>query len=80
MRSEWVSKNVDIAPGHRILITEFITKVRNIMKPKTTLPIKRKQNYVLSEPAKKKYPDPSTESNVSDIAESNTTDLADVRS
>ena len=81
MRSEWISKTVDIAPGHRILIAEFITKVRNIVQPKKlkTLVNKRKQNYFPSVPAKKqKYPDPSAESNHLNIAEScenSTTDL-----
>ena len=82
MRSEWISKAVDIAPGHRILIAEFITKVQNIIKPKNNLGIKRKQNYIPSEPAKKqKYSIP--ELNGSDITESfvsNTIDVADVAS
>ena len=88
MRSEWISKTVDIAPGHRILIAEFITKVQNIVQPKKlkTLVNKRKQNYFPSVPAKKqKYPSPSAESNHLNIAESreNSTtdlDLADVAS
>ena len=86
MRSEWISKTVDIAPGHRIIIAEFITKVRNIVQPKKlkTLVNKRKQNYFPSVPAKKqKYPNPSSESNQLNIAEScenSTTDLADVAS
>ena len=81
MRSEWISKTVDIAPGHRILIAEFINKVRNIVQPKKlkTLVNKRKQNYSPSVPAKKqKNPNPSAESNRLNIAEScenNTTDL-----
>ena len=47
MRSEWISKTVDIAPGHRFLIAEFITKVRNIVHPKKlkTIVNNRKQNY-----------------------------------
>ena len=38
MHSEWISKIADIAPGHRILIAEFITKVRNIVQPKKLKP------------------------------------------
>ena len=81
MRSEWISKTVDIAPGHRILIAEFISKVQNIVQPKKlkTLVNKRKQTYSPSVPAKKqKNPNPSAESNRLNIAEScenSTTDL-----
>ena len=81
MHSEWISKTVDIAPGHRILIAEFIIKVRNIVQPKKlkTLVNKRKQNYSPSVPAKKqKNPNPSAKSNRLNTAEScenSTTDL-----
>lgn len=86
MRSEWISKTVDIAPGHRILIAEFITKVQNIVQPKKSLVIKRKQGYVPSAPTKKQKcssPIASPESNklnISESCESSTIDLADVAS
>lgn len=76
MRNDWVSKTVDIAPGHRILIAEFVTKVQNMIKPKIAT-IKRKA-YVPSESSKKQklsvHPSPRSEN------ESSTTDLADIAS
>ena len=81
MRSEWISKTVDIAPGHRILVAEFITKVRNIIQPKNMLAIKRKQTCAPSEPAKKqKYPslESHRSSSITESCENNTIDLADI--
>ena len=82
MRADWASKNVDIAPGHRIIINEFVTKVQNMMQPKNT--IKRK-TCAPSESSKKQkliaHPSPqSNESNITTNYESNTIDLADIAS
>ena len=43
MRTDWVTKTVNIAPGHRILINKFVTKVHKMIKAKNTLSIKRKK-------------------------------------
>ena len=84
MRTDWVSKSIDIAPGHRILIAEFVTKIRNMIQPKTTLATKRK-TCIPSESSKKQKltVHPSPESNGSNITvnyERSTTDLADIAS
>ena len=85
MRTDWVSKTVDIAPGHRILIAEFVNKVQNMIKPKNTLPIKRKARHVPSESSKKQMlvANPNSESDGSEITvnyEASTADLADIAS
>jgi len=82
MHADWASKNVDIAPGNRIIINEFVIKVQNMMQPKNT--IKRK-TYAPSESSKKQkliaHPSPqSNESNITTNYESNTIDLADIAS
>ena len=84
MRTDWVSKSVDIAPGHRILIAEFVTKVPSMIQPKTTLATKRK-TCTPSESSKKQkltvYPTPeSNGSNITVNYERSTTDLADIAS
>ena len=88
MRTDWFSRTVDIAPGHRIIIAEFINKVQNMIQPKNTLPIKRKVRHASSDSLKKQkvvaHPtDPSPESNRLDVTvncETSTTDLADIAS
>ena len=37
MRSDWLCKTVHIAPGHRILIGEFVNKVKVMIQPKATI-------------------------------------------
>ena len=88
MRTDWFSRTVDIAPGHRIIIGEFVNKVQNMIQPKNTLPIKRKVCHASSDSLKKQKvvahrTDPSPESNRLDVTvncETSTTDLADIAS
>ena len=77
IRTDWVSKTVDIAPGHRILINEFVSKVQNIKNILTT----KRRKHVPSESSKKqKLLHPSSVSNVKSTVEceSNTVDLLDI--
>ena len=84
MRTNWVSKTIDIAPGHRIVINEFVSKVKSMIKPKNTLAIKRKKHTPSESSKKQKSAHPvsleSKESSTTVKNESSTVDLADIAS
>ena len=83
IRTDWVSKTVDIAPGHRILIHEFVSKVQNMTQPSKNILTTKRRKHVPSESSKKqKLLHPSPVSNVNTIVEyeSSTVDLLDIAS